>query len=271
MQYVRLFHWNADEAEERIAALRAAGYEVDYDVRPDAAWRDLRADPPAAIVIDLGRLPSHGRAVALALREQKSTRHVPLVFIQGDREKTARLKRELPDATFTTWGRIRTALGRAIARPPKEPIVLVRPDYSARPLAKKLGIQTDTRVALLGAPEDFEATLGKLPDGVVLCHGGRRPCDLAIWFVKSRRDLERGMAKMAALPAGGGGLWVAWPKKTSGVRTDLTQNVVREVALAAGLVDYKVCAIDATWSGFRLAPRRGGSPQKGRRQRRRAE
>jgi hypothetical protein len=121
--------------------------------------------------------------------------------------------------------------------------------YSGTPLPKKLEIKDGTRVALVGAPKDFSRTLGALPAGARLQRGVEADRDLTIWFVTSRKQLEGDLRRI--MPARGeGSLWIAWPKKTSGVATDLTENVLRDVILPVGLVDRKVCAIDATWSGL---------------------
>jgi response regulator RpfG family c-di-GMP phosphodiesterase len=123
MAYVRLIHWNAAEAEERADELRSAGYDVVCDPLDQAGLRALRENPPSAVVIDLSRLPSQGRDVALGIRKYKVTRHVPLVFVGGDPEKVARIKELLPDAVYTTWNRIRNSLKRAISNPPQDPVV----------------------------------------------------------------------------------------------------------------------------------------------------
>ena len=121
--------------------------------------------------------------------------------------------------------------------------------YSGTPLPKKLEIKEGSRVATVGAPADFVATLGDLPAGSVIRKGIAGPRDLTIWFVTSRRQLEGDVRRI--LPErGSGSLWIAWPKKASGVKTDLTENVLREVVLPLGLVDRKVCALDPTWSGL---------------------
>jgi len=121
--------------------------------------------------------------------------------------------------------------------------------YSGTPLPKKLEIKDGTRVALVGAPADFSRTLGALPPGAKLQRGLAAPRDLTIWFVTSRKQLEGDLRRNT--PAKGeGSLWIAWPKKASGVKTDLTEDVLREVILPHGLVDRKVCAIDHTWSGL---------------------
>ena len=130
--------------------------------------------------------------------------------------------------------------------------------YSGTPLPKKLGILAGRSVRLRGAPEGFEATLGELPDGVTLRRTGRAAADITLWFTRSGAELERGIANLAPAAAGGG-LWILWPKKASGVATDLSENVVRETGLAAGLVDFKVAAIDATWSGLRFSIAKGRS------------
>ena len=121
--------------------------------------------------------------------------------------------------------------------------------YSGTPLPKKLEIKEGTRVATVGAPADFAKTLGPLPAGARLKKGLAAPRDLTIWFVTSRKQLEGDLRKVA--PAKGeGSLWLAWPKKASGMKTDVTEDVLREVILPHGLVDRKVCAIDETWSGL---------------------
>lgn len=121
--------------------------------------------------------------------------------------------------------------------------------YSGTPLPKKLEIKEGTRVATVGAPADFEKTLGRLPAGATLRRGLTGPRDLTLWFVTSRKQLEGDLRRV--MPAKGeGSLWIAWPKKSSGVKTDLTEDVLREVILPEGMVDRKVCAIDATWSGL---------------------
>ena len=121
--------------------------------------------------------------------------------------------------------------------------------YSGTPLPKKLEIKEGTRVATVGAPADFATTLGTLPAGAKLQRGLAAPRDLTIWFITSRKQLEGDLRRVT--PAKGeGSLWIAWPKKASGVKTDVTEDVLREVILPHGLVDRKVCAIDATWSGL---------------------
>jgi hypothetical protein len=127
--------------------------------------------------------------------------------------------------------------------------------YSGTPLPKKLGLKEGHRLGLLDAPEGMEATLGELPDGVETRRWARGHLDVIVCFVTARSALERRFAALKRALEYNGGLWIAWPKRASGVATDVTEDVVREIALANGLVDNKVCAIDETWSGLRLVYR----------------
>lgn len=127
--------------------------------------------------------------------------------------------------------------------------------YSGTPLPKKLGIKANSVVALIDAPPGFKETLGKVPEGVTLHKHARRRPSLTLWFTRSRKDLERGIKRMVPL-AENAGLWIVWPKKASGIASDLSETAVRRAGLTAGLVDFKVCAVDATWSGLRFTRRR---------------
>ncbi len=128
--------------------------------------------------------------------------------------------------------------------------------YSGTPLPRKLGITPGARVALIGAPEGFEATLGELPERVRVVRPGRGHADVAIFFTTERRALKRRIAALEQRIEPDGALWVAWPKRAARVPTDMSEDIVRDVALPRGLVDNKVCAIDETWSGLRLVVRR---------------
>ena len=129
--------------------------------------------------------------------------------------------------------------------------------YSGTPLPKKLGIKVGTRLTLLKAPKDFGDTLGELPDGVIVRHKASGESDVIVLFETDFSHFKNIFGKAAALmPASGGMLWVAWPKRASKVETDLDENLIRDFGLAAGLVDTKVCAIDAVWSGLRFSKRR---------------
>ena len=134
--------------------------------------------------------------------------------------------------------------------------------YSRTPLPRKLGIGDGSRLLLVDAPADFRATLGQLPPGVELLAPGASEVDVVVVFVLELARLRAQFASLAAALQPAGGLWVAWPKRSSGVATDLTDNVVREFGLEAGLVDNKVCAIDATWSGLRFVWRLRDRPRR---------
>jgi hypothetical protein len=128
--------------------------------------------------------------------------------------------------------------------------------YSGTPLPKKLGFKPGMRAAFVGAPEGFDATLGELPDGVEVARRLGGSLDLVIVFVTRRAELAKRVDALKRAIAPDGMVWVAWPKRASGVETDMTEDVVRDVVLPTGLVDVKVCAIDATWSGLKLVIRK---------------
>jgi hypothetical protein len=137
--------------------------------------------------------------------------------------------------------------------------------YSGTPLVKKIGIKTGHRVVFVDAPNDFAATLGELPPDTKLATKNKR-FDVAIVFVTKSADLDARIRSLQPFLEQNGMIWAAWPKKASGVPTDLVEDKVRDLGLAAGLVDVKVCAIDDTWSGLkfviRLADRQETEPAK---------
>jgi hypothetical protein len=127
--------------------------------------------------------------------------------------------------------------------------------YSSTPLVEKLGIKRDARLALIGAPADFARILGDLPAGVTVLQRATKSLDVIVAFCVRRVELQRRLARLKSALQPAGGLWIAWPKRASGVPTELTEGTIRELGLSAGLVDNKVCAIDATWSGLRFVIR----------------
>ena len=131
--------------------------------------------------------------------------------------------------------------------------------YSGTSLPRKLGIKPGMTVALFGAPDDFEKTIGTLPEGAALARGGRGPAGLILWFVRKEGELSRAVTRMARA-AGEGPMWIAWPKKAARAPGSAgpSEMSVRAAGLGAGLVDYKVCAIDATWSGLLFRRRKAG-------------
>ncbi|CAG1011138.1 hypothetical protein PHYC_04012 [Phycisphaerales bacterium] len=129
--------------------------------------------------------------------------------------------------------------------------------YSKTPLARKLGIKPGSRVVLLGAPAGFERTLGDLPKGAKVTRRAplRAVADVILLFTNSSEMLEDRFPRTRRRLAEAGGFWVCWPKKASGVPTDLTEDLVRGIGLEVGLVDNKVCAVDEVWSGLRFVVR----------------
>ncbi|MDA1001945.1 MAG: DUF3052 family protein [Chloroflexi bacterium] len=128
--------------------------------------------------------------------------------------------------------------------------------YSGTPLPQKLGIKPGSRLALIAAPDGFDETLGALPPDVTVRTDTRAAADVIVYFTTRRSDFTRRLERFGRAIAPDGALWVSWPKRASGVATDVTEDVVREVALPTGLVDNKVAAIDETWSALRLVWRR---------------
>lgn len=127
--------------------------------------------------------------------------------------------------------------------------------YSGTPLVRKLGIKGGMRLLVIDEPKDYWELLGELPHGVRVGDGGEGDVDLIHVFVKERRDLEERLAGLKKRMRPSGMIWVSWPKRAAKVPTDVTEDVVRGVALAEGLVDVKVCAVDETWSGLKLVVR----------------
>ena len=132
--------------------------------------------------------------------------------------------------------------------------------YSGTPLVRKLGITPGQRLLVSGAPEGFLGSDLVVPEGTTLLRSARPPVDIALLFVTSRADLERRLAPLLRVLPAAGAIWVAWPKKASKVPTDMTEDVVRDVALPLGVVDNKVCAVNEIWSGLRLVVRRENRP-----------
>ncbi|HXG87427.1 MAG TPA: hypothetical protein VNJ02_03745 [Vicinamibacterales bacterium] len=256
MARVRLIHWNGPDGRERKLRLASLGHHAEFtDLEGPALLRTLRTDPPEAFVIDLSRLPAHGRDVGLALRAYKDTRHIPIVFVDGDPAKVAKLKMVLPDAVYTSWPRIKTALPKAIARPVQNPTRPPAHAPSTKATVEKLGVKAQMRVGVLNGPSDIAMILAPLPDGVTLTAVASQACDLFLAFVHSARDLHARLAGLSRI-ADRQTAWLIWPKKASGITSDLSDRVVRESGLAAGWVDYKVCSVSPTWSGLAFKRRR---------------
>jgi len=264
MRRVVLIHWDAASMEKRAGILRRAGYVVSPFIPQGApSLKSLADAPPSAIVVDLSRLPSQGVAAAVALRQRKTTRPIPLVFMDGSPEARARARKLLPDVTQASTTGIAAALRRALDRKPAAPPVVpgTMDGYSGTPLVRKLGIRPGSRLALLCAPRGFEHQLVGLPDDVRIARRDPSRVDVALFFVTKAATLSREFPALARRLAPGARLWIAWPKQASGVASDVTQALVRERGLATGLVDFKICAIDATWSGLCFTHRAAKPPR----------
>jgi hypothetical protein len=129
------------------------------------------------------------------------------------------------------------------------------PGYSGTPLPKKLGIKPEFRVQLIDAPQETLAELSAELAACTIVRDGKTPLDFVMVFTKSNATLVKEFRRISKLLAPAGMLWVSWPKKSSGVATDLDENIVREIGLAAGLVDVKVCAVTQVWSGLKFVRR----------------
>ena len=138
--------------------------------------------------------------------------------------------------------------------------------YSGTPLPQKLGIKEGARLGLVRAPTDFARTLGALPAGVVprKLAAGQAAYDVIVCFTRAMAEVARDVPQLKQRLNPAGGLWMAWPKRASGVETDVSENLVRARGLEAGLVDNKVCAIDDVWSGLRFVFRLADRPKPSR-------
>jgi len=243
---IRLIHWKATEAADLCSKLKGAGYAVGYDEKLDShAFRGIRASPPDAFVIDLSRRPSHGREVAVYFRGQKATRQVPIVFV-GDPKRAEAVRAVLPDAVYTTPTLLRSALRATLEKRSANPVTPVQmmDRYAARAAAQKLGIGEGCHAALIDPPRNYAAAVGPLPCGAALEESPAGICPVTLWFVHDAAAWVQALPAMRDLAARTK-LWLLWRKGST-----VTQTFLRGSAAAVGLVDYKICAIDKSWSGM---------------------
>jgi CheY-like chemotaxis protein len=250
MTRVRLVHWKGSEAGALLDTLRTAGYHVGYDeqLHPDG-FRAIRQLPPDLFVIDLSRLPSHGREVATFFRGHKATRHIPIVFVNGAPEKVEEIRKLLPDAVYTSLALLPSALRDALAHRPATPVVPVQmmERYRSKTTAQKLGIREESKVALIDPPRSYAAAIGDLPGRAVFEEAPAAAADVTLWFVHDAAACAAALPAMRKL-AVRTKLWIVWRKGSS-----VTQQFLRESAAALGLVDYKICSVDKTWSAMLFA------------------
>jgi hypothetical protein len=220
----------------------------------------IRQSVPDVVIIDLSRLPSHGREVAVWLRGRKATRHVPLIFVDGEPEKVERVRELLPDALFIGLAQLRATLKKVAAKtargeaPAKDPIVppQIMDRYGSRTAAQKMGIRAGSTVGVLDAPRNYAPVLGEMPENTEFSEDAEEVHPVTIWFVHEPEPFLSNLRQMRAM-AGKTKLWILWRK---GQKNGMTQNFIREAAIDAGLVDYKICAVDGTWSAIALARRK---------------
>jgi CheY-like chemotaxis protein len=250
---VRLFHSKAEEAEALVSLMTDAGYNVYYPgEREPSPYAKVKELDPAAVVIDLSRSPTYGRYVGTEIRRHKGLRHIPIVFVDGDHERVQRTRALLPDAVYTKRSLLKEVL--ALLEPVSDPVVPSGTVLSDRTTAEKLGIKTHARVALIRPPIDYARVIGVLPTGASLEEDPTEVLPLSLWFVSDSDEfLEslRAIRKLAAKSR----VWIIYPKQTAKKKKDagLTQNLIRGAAISVGLVDYKICSLDETWTGLALA------------------
>jgi len=257
---VRLVSWNDEVARLRARELTALGFTVDARPMRDCGGvvGHFREMAPDAVVLDLDRMPSQGRAVGVMLRDSKTTRRLPLVFAGGAAEKVERIRGELPDAVFTAWNKIGDAVREAMAHPVANPVkAKSHTERSAgTPLVEKLDIRPGMQAAVLGGFDGFEELLGELPESASLARKFTAETRLALYIVRSARELANAYEHAAACLPKEASFWIIHPKQTKTARADFNQNDVRERGLESGFVDYKVCSVNGEWSGLKFARRR---------------
>jgi len=128
--------------------------------------------------------------------------------------------------------------------------------YSATPLVKKLGIREGFRVRLNNEPDNYRKLVAPLPDGVTLSPHLRTDVDVCHFFTREARELQKALPRLITAIRQNACIWVSWPKRASGVASDITEDTIREIALPLGLVDIKVCAVDDVWSALKLVIRK---------------
>jgi hypothetical protein len=257
MPRVRIIHWRPAEAASLIDSVRTAGFEPEYDgeMNGPAISGAIRARLPDAVLIDLSRLPSHGREIGIWLRGIKATRHIPLVFVNGEGEKLERIRKDLPDAAYATAANLKDVLRSSCRSEARDPLLptwvplQMMERYKEKPAAQKLGIVAASTVAVMNAPRGYTHALGPLPEGAELFEDPRSIHPVTLWFILDLETLLAALPRMRVIAAKTK-LWIVWRKGKEG---RISQNAIRETAIEGGLVDYKICSLDAQWSGILFA------------------
>lgn len=241
---------NALEAAAILRFLRGAKFQAEYDekFRP-ALFRAWREDPPFAFVIDLSRLPSQGREIAVALRQSPRTRPVPIIFVNGEADKVKAIRSFLPDAVYCSTEALVEALKTAKPLPDATTPAAMMERYASRTAIQKLGITEKSSVVLIDPPRNVTAVLGELPRGAQFVE---EDGEVTLYFAHSPDELRAAMSDLRKLAAKTK-LWIVWRKKNAPGHAGVTEPLVRETGRDLGLVDYKICAVDKTWSAMLFA------------------
>lgn len=250
MRRIRLLSSNAPEAAIILKLLRGAKFQVEYDAefRP-ALFRVWREDPPSAFVIDLSRLPSQGREIGIALRQSPRTRPVPIIFVNGETDKVKAIRAVLPDTAYCTTEALVEALKVAQPVPNAIQPAAMMERYASRTAIQKLGITEKSSVVLINPPRNVAAVLDHLPHGSQFVEGDG---DVILCFAHSADELRAAMSDLRKLAAKTK-LWILWRKKNAPGHAGVTEPLVRETGRDLGLVDYKICSVDKTWSAMLFA------------------
>jgi CheY-like chemotaxis protein len=251
MSRLRLIHWNAGEAARYLKLLKEAGHRVEYSPEfSPPLLREWRASPPDAFVIDLTRLPSHGREIAVALRQSKGTSAIPIVFCEGEEEKIAKTRALLPDAVYCPFSRLKSNLRKlgSARSAPVVPVAMME-RYAGRTTAQKLGIRAGDAVCLLAAPREMPSALGDLPADVTFVESP--PAAVTLFFATDPHTLRQELSELRSVAAQTK-LWVCW-KKGKANESGVSEPLVRETGISLGLVDYKICSVSNVWSGLLFA------------------
>lgn len=257
MKTVKLLSWH-DDISRKAAMLKRRGLQVDSAPLASTAGAigELARLNPAALILDLDRLPSNSRVIATVLRTSKSARHIPILFAGGLPDKIKRIRADMPDATFASWSEAPQTLAALLLHPQLPPSVAPVHHVFTTPLAQKLGIRADMVVSLIAAPDAFEEYLGDLPENTSLATRLTPKTSVALCFVRSLKDLEATLDLLTLRLPKKASVWIVHPKRTGKYHVDFNQNHVRDHGLVAGLVDYKVCSVDNDWSALKFAWRK---------------
>jgi len=257
MRTIKLISW-CEDIDKKAAALKRSGLQIDAAplVKISGVIGELARLSPAVLVLDLDQLPSRSREISVALRTSKSARHIPILFAGGLPEKIDSIRAELPDARFSSWIKAPQALAAVLRDPPSTPAILTPRDFSTTSLIKKLGIASDMQIALIAPPDGFEELLGELPDNTSFTSRLSPKSNLALCFIRSLEDLAATLDLLTVRLPKQASVWILHPKRSGKRHVDFNQNHVRDHALAAGLVDYKVCSVDDDWSALKFAWRK---------------